>query len=146
MTARLQMKASLLFIAFLKLHLFASDVLYIGNWGNNTVVRFDGRGKPTIFADASAGLNQPQGLAFDSKGNLFVGNSGNNTIIKLDPAGHGTFFAACKSPSGLAFDSQGNLFASDAAGNRIWRFDPEGRSTVFADSRSGLRNPLALAF
>ena len=138
--------ASLLLIVFLNSHVAASDLIFVGNWGNNTIVKFDGKRKPVIFADSSSGLNQPQGLAFDAKENLYVGNSGNNTIVKIDPSGYGTLFAHCNSPSGLVFDSKGNLLASDAAGNRIWRFDSAGNSEIFADSSSGLKNPLGLAF
>src|SRR5436309_1354169 len=98
-----------------------ADFIYVGNWGNNTIMKFDSHGKGTLFADS--GLSQPQGLVFDTNGDLYVGNSGNDRIMKFDPTGHGTLFAHSGSPSGLVFDSAGNLFASDGAGSRIWKYD-----------------------
>ena len=42
-------------------------------------------GTVSIFA---AGLNGPEGLAFDQSGNLFVACAGNNTISKVTPDGN----------------------------------------------------------
>src|SRR5436853_5779872 len=81
---------------FLAPHALGADFFYVGNWGNNTITKFDSSGNGTLFA--STGLSQPQGLAFDASGSLFVGNSGNNTIMKFDSTGHGTFFANSGSP------------------------------------------------
>jgi DNA-binding beta-propeller fold protein YncE len=55
-------------------------------------VKFTTAGAASLFTNA--GLNQPQGLAFDSAGNLYVANSGNDTIMKFDPAGNGSVFAS----------------------------------------------------
>src|SRR5437879_5321482 len=94
-----------------------ADSIYVGNWGNNTIEKFDSiTGIGTLFANS--GLSQPQGLALDNQGNLFVGNSGNNTIMKFDSAGHGSFFGNSGSPAGLAFDGACNLFAVYEAGSR----------------------------
>ena len=51
-----------------------ADYLYVSNDGNNTIMKFDSNGNGTVFADASSGLDKPQGLALDSSGNLYVAN------------------------------------------------------------------------
>jgi hypothetical protein len=55
-----------------------ADILYVSNFGDNTIVKVTSDGVVSVFADASDGLSGPFGLAFDSAGNLYVANSGNN--------------------------------------------------------------------
>ena len=71
MSRGIQAHVKLILVLLINTQAAASDLIYVGNWGNNTVVRLDGKAKPLIFADSNAGLNQPQGLAFDSKWNLY---------------------------------------------------------------------------
>src|SRR5947199_252374 len=85
--------------------LFASDNL------DGTIYKFAPDGTWSIFA---TGLNAPQGLAFDSAGNLFeaeyAGDIQNGTIYKFAPDGtRSTFATGLNAPQGLAFDSAGNL-------------------------------------
>src|SRR5262245_20015097 len=50
------------------------------------VLKFDSGGGPaSLFA--GSGLSGPNGLTFDSSGNLFVCNFGNNTIARFDSSG-----------------------------------------------------------
>src|SRR6476620_381404 len=75
------------------------------------IYKFTSNGASRTFAGR---LDGPEGLAFDSAGNLFVAAEGN--IYKLTPGGARTTFASGLSLSylfGLAFDSAGNLFVSD---------------------------------
>jgi len=51
-----------------------NGVLYASDSGN--VYKFSSTGVPSVFAN---GLFYPQGLAFDSKGDLFIANSGGST-------------------------------------------------------------------
>ena len=53
----------------------------MSNSGNNTIEKFTPGGTGTVFA--STGLNNPQGLALDSSGNLLVANAGSNTIMRF---------------------------------------------------------------
>jgi DNA-binding beta-propeller fold protein YncE len=49
-------------------------------------------------------LDNPQGLAFNSAGDLFVANSGNGTITEITPGGQQTTFASrLSNPTFLAF-------------------------------------------
>ena len=69
----------------------------------NTIVKFTTNGVRSTFAVAGTGLSGPQGLAFDSAGNLYVANSLNGTIEKFAPNGTGSVFASgLNSPSSIA--------------------------------------------
>ena len=107
----------------------------------------------------------PQGLAYDTHGNLFVAsfnNNGDTGLISVLKAGTapGTFDPATfvatglSSPVGLAFDARGNLFTAQygnlgAGDGKITIYAPGatpgtlGAATTFA---SGLSNPMGLAF
>src|SRR4029077_9258918 len=103
------------------------------------IYKFTPTGASSAFA---SGLDGPEGLAFDSAGNLFMAAEGN--IYKFTPGGARTTFASGVSLSylyGLAFDSAGNLFVV-AEGN-IYKFTPSGARSTFA---SGLNRPVSLAF
>jgi len=85
-------------------------------------------GGVSIFAEADSttagpqgvsfsGLSNPQGLAFDSSGNLYVADSNNNAIEEFNSSGtmESTFanVGANTSPHGLAFDSSGDLYVTN---------------------------------
>ena len=71
----------------------AADLLFV-TLSDNTIVKYDTTGNvgATIQATqatfASTNLNSPQGLAFDSSGNLYAANNTGNTISKFDPSGN----------------------------------------------------------
>lgn len=78
----------------------------------------------------SAQLNNPQGVAVDSSGNIYIADTGNNIIRKVSGGnistvvGNGTAGftgdggsatrADLLAPNGLAFDSSGTLYIDDA--------------------------------
>ena len=114
----------------------AVDMLYV-SLGNNTIVSYDTTGNngstiaSSVATFASTNLNSPQGLAFDSLGNLFVGNYGNNTISKFGRTGaylgninNNTYYS--DGTVGMAIDSHGNLFASNSSDNTIRKFSNSG--------------------
>jgi len=92
----------------------------------------------------------PDGLAFDSSGNLYVANGRGNTIEKFTPGGVGSVFATgLNYPYGSAFDKAGNLFVSNYqgpyyGGPAIQKFTPEGVGSVFP--AAGLADPAGIAF
>src|SRR5262245_42722870 len=114
--------------------------LFVGNPGltalSGSILRFDPLGNVSVFADASDTVRAPQGLAFDSSGNLYVANQGFPTpgdILRFDSVGNGTLFAGdLFFPGALAFDVLGNLFAANLGAGQILRFDRLGNRTVFA--------------
>jgi sugar lactone lactonase YvrE len=87
-------------------------------------------------AATGAYLNQPQGVAIDSAGNLYMADSANNRVRKVTAAGaistvagNGTpgysgdggtaTTAELFMPTGVAVDSAGDLFIADTGNNRI---------------------------
>ncbi len=119
--------------------------------GNGTE-GFCGDGGPAT----AACLNEPDGVAVDTSGNVFISDRGNHRIRRVDAstgvittvAGDGTAAfcgdggpatAAClNSPRFLAVDSLGNLYMSDRDNHRIRRVDAStGIITTFAGNGSG---------
>jgi len=69
-----------------------SGKLYVANFFEGTITKFDLNGNKSIFA---SGLDSPSGLAFDSSGNLYGANlSSSGTIVKIDPSGNKSIFAS----------------------------------------------------
>ena len=83
----------------------------------------------------------PEGIAFDSHGNLWVADSDNSRILEFKPpfytgesasivigqtsftsGSFGTTASTLNSPEGIAFDSAGNLWVADSGNNRILEF------------------------
>src|SRR5205823_1107909 len=100
--------------------------LYVSEFNTNSILKFPPNfvvgDTPITFA---SGLHGPQGLAFDSAGNLFEVDFSTGGINKISPAGVVTVFATSLSgPRHLAFDRTGNLFASDFGTQRILEFPP----------------------
>jgi DNA-binding beta-propeller fold protein YncE len=111
----------------------AVDLLFV-TLSDNTIVKYDTTGnvgaaiQATQATFVSSSLNNPQGLAFDSSGNLYASNSGDNTISKFDSAGlfKSSISSNLSSPQGLAFDSSGNLYAVNAGNDSISKFNSDG--------------------
>ena len=114
---------------------------------------FAGNGSYPFDADGiqatAATLNQPQGLAFDTAGNLYVADSGHNSIRKISTsgiittvAGNGTpgfsgdlgpaISAQLDSPSAVAIDAGGNLYIADVTNQRVRKVTAGGTITTLA--------------
>ncbi|MEO9308143.1 MAG: NHL repeat-containing protein [Nitrososphaera sp.] len=118
-------------------------------------------------------LNTPNGLAFDSSGNLWVADSSNNRILKYPSSSlstngasatvelgqpSGTAFTSgiannggisastLSSPSCLAFDSSGNLWVTDSSNNRVLMYPSSSLSTSGASATVELGQPSGTAF
>ena len=91
-------------------------------------------------------LNQPNGMAFDSAGNLFVADSGNDRVREINAeqivstvAGGHLGDGPAKDASlnsgfnvHLAFDAEGNLYVADPGNNRVRKLTPDGTISTFA--------------
>jgi hypothetical protein len=77
----------------------------------------------TIVA-LGGGLNNANGLAVDSGGNVFIVDTGNNAVKEILAAdGFATLEVISKSgfssPSGIAVDASGNVFVADTGNNAV---------------------------
>ncbi|MDV3244729.1 MAG: hypothetical protein LYZ66_06115 [Nitrososphaerales archaeon] len=102
-------------------------------------------GQPSFSSNSAgagqSGLNRPEGIGFDPRGNLWVADHSNNRVLRFAPSfssgmnanlvigqsGFATTAAATSqsgfnSPKHLAFDSAGNLWVSDGKNNRVLQF------------------------
>jgi sugar lactone lactonase YvrE len=134
----------------------SSGNLWVADRSNSRVLKFNApftSGEPaslvigqstfTTFASATSqsGLNYPQGIAFDSSGNLWVADQGNSRVLKFSAPfstgeiaslviGQSTFTAkSCATtqsglclPYGIAFDSSGNLWVADQGNSRVLKY------------------------
>jgi len=119
--------------------------------GNGTLTRVAGNFWNGSSGDggpaASAQLNQPEGLAVDTAGNLYVADAWNNRVRKVAAsgiittvAGNGTrgfsgdgspaTSAQLDTPEGLAVDAAGNLYIADL--HRVRRVSASGIITTVA--------------
>ena len=147
----------------------AQGNVYATDTGNNIVIRISsdgaltivaGNGQPGFSGDGgpatSASLNQPEGLAIDTAGNLYIADQHNNRIRKVTGgmittvAGNGArsfsgeggpaTSASLDYPMGVAVDSAGNLFIADSDNNRIRKVTGGTITTVAGGGNQGLED------
>jgi len=127
---------------------------YIADRESNRVRRVDGAGMITTVAGngtagycgdggpaTSACLDSPQGIAFDTEGNLYIAELHGNRIRRVDQSGTivtvaggksgycgdgGPATSACLEPSGIAVDAGGNLYISEYWNDRVRKVDNAG--------------------
>ncbi len=124
---------------------------------DGTIATVAGTGTPGFSGDggpaANAQLNDPQGVAADSAGNLFIADGGNDRVRKVSPDGTITTVAGTGKygfsgdggpaidaqldyPEGVAVDHAGNLFIAES--NRIRVVTPNGTiNTAAGTGNSG---------
>jgi len=108
----------------------ADDYVYVSNTSAGTITQIAPNGNMSIFA---SGLNSPEGLAFDSAGNLFVADAGDGTISEIGSSGNvSTFMSGLNSPAALAFDPDGNLYVETLGDQTISKIDSGGNVSIFA--------------
>ena len=105
---------------------------YLSLIAGNCKLGFSGDGLSAVNAQ----LNNPQGLAVDSLGNLYIADRGNNRIRQVTPEGIITTVAGTgasggagdggpatsaqlSSPQAVALDPAGNLYIADQGNNRV---------------------------
>ncbi|MGC2398155.1 MAG: choice-of-anchor D domain-containing protein [Acidobacteriaceae bacterium] len=143
----------------------------ISTFAGNANAGFAGDGGPA----ASAELDAPVGITFDSTGNLYIADTGNQVVREVSSSGtittvagsHATGYsgdggtatsATLYSPTSVVLDSAGNLYIADAGNNRIRQVNAAGTIITFAGNGTAgysgngsaataaeLNNPSALA-
>jgi hypothetical protein len=105
-------------------NLFVSQKSQDLDAGEGVILQFAPDGSRRVFA---SGLSNPQGLAFDSAGNLYVAVPSRNVILKFAPDGRQTTFASgISKPHRLAFDAFGFLWVTDPGAEALYAITPSG--------------------
>jgi DNA-binding beta-propeller fold protein YncE/uncharacterized RDD family membrane protein YckC len=93
------------------------------------------------------GLDQPEGVAVDSAGNIYVSDVSNNRVLKL-AAGSSTQnvlpFTGLNGLAGVTVDSAGNVYVAEPEGNRVLKL-AAGSSTQAVLPFTGLNDPAGVA-
>src|SRR5277367_1208702 len=92
-------------------------------------------GLPTPGQATSSAMDTPNGIAFDSSGNVYLVDSDNNLIEKVNPSGTLSIFAGTgaaappvpgpatssplNGPGAIVFDSAGNAYTADSGNNEV---------------------------
>src|SRR5262249_1385075 len=124
----------------------ASGFLYVTNFGDGTVRKFDSNGAAQpIFA---SGLSLPVSIRFDSSGNLYI-STDSGTIQRFDSSGTdlGTFANVGDNTNlGIEFDLDGNVYLANISTDAIVKIDANGAGTTFASFvTSNLSEPYFIA-
>ena len=109
--------------------------VYVTNAGPTVVYQVTGAGTKSTYA---TGVGVPQGLAFDSSGNLYVSNG---DLLKVTPGGAVSTLAVGAGSQGVAVGADGNIYVAN--GNVIEQVTPAGVMTPFA---SGFAELYGLTF
>ena len=134
-------------------NLYVSDS---GEWSTSSgcIVRFDSRGKGTIFLEPPQPFPNGMALSPDERF-LFIAQSHTDDVLKVEiredgTAGQQEVYARGleRVPDGLAFDTAGNLYVSCYASDNIFRVTPLGQVSQLAYDRAGtiLARPTNIAF
>ncbi|WP_052467062.1 IPT/TIG domain-containing protein [Psychroserpens damuponensis] len=117
---------------------------WVDTFAGSTVGNSEGNLDNALF-------NYPNGVVFDSQGNLFVADTGNHSIRKITPDGIVSTFAGSTQgfadatgtnamfnfPNLITIDSQDNLFIADTFNHKIRKITPNGEVSTFAGSTEG---------
>ncbi len=135
--------------------------LYIADQSDNRIRKvtpagiistFAGTGLPGYTGDrgpaASAQLNYPTSIAFDSKGNMYIADQSNAVVRRISTDGtintvagngssqfagdNGPATSAQIDPVAVAVDGQGNLYIADGYNYRIRKVNTDGIITTIA--------------
>ncbi|MEJ0088451.1 MAG: hypothetical protein WDM80_01625 [Limisphaerales bacterium] len=112
----------------------AAETIYFS--ANDIVYAFTPPGPKTNFATLPSFTN-PEGLVFDTSGNLFVAGGGN--VSKITPNGTVSPFATLPGFGGygMVIDASNNLYVAGAASLEIKRITPGGTVSTYATLASG---------
>jgi sugar lactone lactonase YvrE len=156
-----------------------SGNLYVADYSNNRVLRFNNAatatngasangvlGQPDFTSNTSvttqSGMNYPIGVAVDGSGNLYVADYSNNRVLRFNNAASATNGANANAvlgqadftsstsavtqsgmyrPMGIAVDGSGNLYVTDVYNNRVLQFSNAASATNGASANGVLGQP-----
>ena len=122
----------------LEIAIDSDDCIYVVDYNNNRVQKFDSAGGYLLdwgsFGSGNGLFNSPRGIAIDSSNNIYVVDSGNNRIQKFDGDGvyidqwgsSGTGDGELNTPHDIAIDNNNYVYVSDSNNSRVQKFDGDG--------------------
>ncbi len=117
----------------------ATGALFVVNRGDNTLLRVPSAGTVEVFARGLA--NGPQGMVFDSAGNLLIVND-DGSLRQKDPSDRVTILATGLSgPRGVLPDEAGGVLVASYTDGTVRRV-AGGTVSTFA---TGLKSPFGIA-
>jgi uncharacterized protein (TIGR03437 family) len=155
----------------------ATDAL--GNWfladtvnsrvreaqAGGNLVTIAGNGNASYYGDGGpatkGSVNQPEGVAVDSQGNVYIADTLDEAVRKVTPNGIITTLAGngnpgysgdggaanqarLNQPRGVAVDAAGNVYVADTGNNQVRRIDAQGTITT-VDTSGALVDPRGVA-
>lgn len=96
--------------------------------GPPRIVKVDASGLASVLSLPGISLNEPQGIAVDTWGNLYIADSGNQRIIQVTTTGTVAVLAFPGLTLGIynyspTVDAYGNLYIADVNNSRIIKLD-----------------------
>lgn len=127
----------------------------VSDSGNNYIQQFDSSGNFLASFGSSGSdvgqFNAPEGLTYDSVGNLYIADSGNNRIVLAQGSEiegvsgtSGTAFGQFNTPANVNVNNRG-IYVADTANNRIQCFNPLANG-VYGFTTSDIRFVLSTSF
>ena len=112
----------------------AGDTIYVANCGSNSIAKVSPDGASSVWASSGL-LNCPNGLTFDTSGNLYTCNFANGNIVKITPSAEFSVLATL--PGGRCGHLtyfEGYLYAVARCVHQIYRVSLSGEITLIAGS------------
>ena len=93
----------------------------------------------------SFGLNDPQGVAVDSQGNIYIADTANNAVKELNPNTQQIMVLAPNenNPAAVALDAYADVYIADTGNHDIEEFTPANQQLT--TTVEGLSNPSGVA-
>ncbi|MGC9949886.1 MAG: NHL repeat-containing protein [Bryobacteraceae bacterium] len=101
----------------------------------------------SLALTAHAQLNNPNGIAFDTAGNLWVANSGANQVLEMDPTTgviRNTIAQDVSSPTRLAFAGE-DLYVTNLGTNNVTVYNTRTLALEQTISSTAINRPLGVA-
>lgn len=117
----------------------AGSTLYVTNAGNNTISAIDSQGHVQTLARSIA--NRPQGMRYDTAGNLWIANDDGTLRVSHPDGSVETLATGLASPRGLAVDGAGTAYVASYSSGTVQKISG-GQTTPFA---TGLSSPWGVA-
>jgi hypothetical protein len=107
-----------------------SSLIYWGDFDTNTIDIFPAKGvNPKMKGQITTGLDEPERLFVDARGNVYATDLGNDTITAYKPHATKPFLTisnGVSTPTGLTVDSAGTVYCANVGNDTVTEY-PKGQ-------------------